>query len=328
MASEKIMQKDLSYIDAVKIVLQKATRPLKVAELWKEIVKEGLDKRLKSVGKTPDRSLHTILLFYTRKVKTPEIFVFSENPRTFWLENRKKDLQTKEKVVEQIQKAEQTLQKKFQFIERDLHPLLVKFIYESEFDAYAKTIYHEQSKSKSQGLNKWLHPDIVGVHFVIDEFKEKEMINLFQHLNQPSYKLYSFELKRSLDSNFKEYYFQAVSNSSWANEGYLVIFDKNIDEERFEELERLNASFGIGLIRLDTNITDCEILLRAKPKELDINTINKLIEENINFREFIKDINNKIKTHGQDLNLKDNFDKVLNDEEFDKYLKDKNITKD
>jgi hypothetical protein len=40
-------------------------------------------------------------------------------------------------------------------------------------------------------------------------------------------KLTSYEIKKEIktDSELKEYYFQAVSNSSWANYGYLVAFE-------------------------------------------------------------------------------------------------------
>ena len=321
--------RNLSYIDATKLVLEKAKFPLKVAEIWKEIVKQRLDERLKSISKTPERSLHTILLFYIRS-KQLDIFVFSENPRTFWLTSRKNELENskKQNIFEQIQKKEeQELQENLKFNERDLHPLLVKFLYESEFNAYAKTIYHEKSKARNQGLNKWLHPDIVGVHFVFDDFNN-EVVSLLKNLNKASYKLYSFEIKKALDSHFKEYYFQAVSNSSWANEGYLVVFDDSIDQDKFEELERLNESFGIGLIKLGANLADFEILLKSKQRELDIKTIDKLITENKDFASFIKNINDKVETHGKGFKIQLNFDEILSDEALEKYLKSKNINKE
>lgn len=42
---------------------------------------------------------------------------------------------------------------------------------------------------------------------------------------------FSFELKLKIDkSNLTECYFQAVSNSSWANFGYLVVGDLDKDK--------------------------------------------------------------------------------------------------
>jgi hypothetical protein len=38
-------------------------------------------------------------------------------------------------------------------------------------------------------------------------------------------------MKKNLNfTNLREYYFQAVSNSSWANEGYIVALDIDEDE--------------------------------------------------------------------------------------------------
>lgn len=58
------------------------------------------------------------------------------------------------------------------FIERDLHPLLVKFLYSNpHFKCYAKTIYHETSTKKTKGYNQWLHPDIVGIYFPFKDYQ-------------------------------------------------------------------------------------------------------------------------------------------------------------
>jgi hypothetical protein len=57
---------------------------------------------------------------------------------------------------------------------------------------------------------------------------------------------YSFELKLKIDkSNITECYFQAVSNSSWANFGYLVVSDLDTDSFFLSNLARLNNGYGI-----------------------------------------------------------------------------------
>lgn len=63
-------------------------------------------------------------------------------------------------------------------------------------------------------------------------------------------------MKKTLNfTNLREYYFQAVSNSSWANEGYIVALDIDEDDSFLAELKRLNNAFGIGVIKLnDENI--------------------------------------------------------------------------
>lgn len=137
-------------------------------------------------------------------------------------------------------------------------------------------------------------------------------------LKQNSYKIFSFELKIGINfSNLKEYYFQAVSNSSWANEGYLVVL-KEIDSEVLSELRRLNQSFGIGVIKLDSeDILNSKILLNAKEKELDIQTIDMLVEKNENFKDFIDDINKQIKV-GVEVKIHAKFDEVKNDDQMQK----------
>ncbi|MDE5925611.1 MAG: HrgA protein, partial [Helicobacter sp.] len=143
-------------------------------------------------------------------------------------------------------------------------------------------------------------------------------------IGQNSYKLFSFELKISLNfSNLKESYFQAVSNSSWANEGYLVVFEE-IDEEVLSELRRLNQSFGIGVIKLECETLDSKILLSSREREIDIQTLNMLLEKNSDFKIFIEDINKQIKA-GFDTEIKAKFDKVFDDEEMQKYIEEKLI---
>ena len=59
-------------------------------------------------------------------------------------------------------------------------------------------------------------------------------------------------MKKTLNfTNLREYYFQAVSNSSWANEGYIVALGIDEDDSFLAELKRLNNAFGIGVIKLN-----------------------------------------------------------------------------
>ena len=102
-----------------------------------------------------------------------------------------------------------------------------------------------------------------------------------------SFNISSYEIKREIKSDYelKKCFFQAVSNSSWANYGYLVAFD--IGDNLKEEMERLSQSFGIGVIELNANPFKSEILYPAKYKDLDFITIDKLCEINLEFKKFI-----------------------------------------
>lgn len=170
------------------------------------------------------------------------------------------------------------------FYERDLHPLLCTFL--NGQGIMAKTIYHEKS-NKQEEHQKWLHPDIVGTQFV--EYNNKVNNSLFKALGRKdSMRFFSYELKKEINNDYdlKKCFFQAVSNSSWANYGYLVAF--NIKETLREELERLNHSFGIGFIELKANPYESQVWFPAKENPLDFSTIEKLCNINDDFEKFIK----------------------------------------
>lgn len=187
--------------------------------------------------------------------------------------------------IEHRDEQESTKSKKTEtYHERDLHPLLCSYL--SYNGIMSKTIFHEKS-TKVEEHQKWVHPDIVGAKF--EERKNKTSNSLFNALSKKdSLKLYSYELKKSIDNDYelKKCFFQAVSNSSWANSGYLVSFD--INEELKEELARLNHSFGIGFILLKANPYESQMWFQAKNKPLDFNTIDKLCNINPDFEKFIK----------------------------------------
>jgi hypothetical protein len=124
-------------------------------------------------------------------------------------------------------------------------------------------------------------------------------------------KIYSFELKREITlSNLREAFFQAVSNSSWANEGYLAAAYIDPNEELMSELNRLSTSFGIGIIRLDVEDPDSsQVLIPARYREtLDWDTANKIADANPEFREFLRSIQNAMAIHKVD---KGEYDAVM-----------------
>ena len=100
--------------------------------------------------------------------------------------------------------------------------------------------------------------------------------------------LWSFEVKIKINlSNVREYFFQTVSNSSWANFSYLVA--QTIDEKAMDELRILCSGHNIGLIQLDCeNPSESQILIPAsEKKELDWDMIDRIAKENPDFKEFI-----------------------------------------
>ena len=131
---------------------------------------------------------------------------------------------------------------------------------------------------------------MVGFYIPLDDWNAN-LIEFNRLSDNNVLKLFSFEIKKTLNkSNYRESYFQAVSNSSWANEGYLVCAEVIQDDDLLAELERLTASFGIGIIQLDLKDIDSSIVLfpaRIKTN-LDWETMNKLCEQNTDFENLSK----------------------------------------
>lgn len=100
----------------------------------------------------------------------------------------------------------------------------------------------------------------------------------------------------------------------------------NIDDEVLNELRRLNQSFGIGVIKLEYEISNSKILLPAKEREVDIPTLNMLVEQSPeDFKPFMRNINEQIEK-GLDTAIEmKGFDPVLDDEAMRKYIEDKGI---
>jgi hypothetical protein len=168
--------------------------------------------------------------------------------------------------------------------ERDLHKLLSSYL--KNTDTYSKTIFHEQSNGKDNN-QIWTHPDMIGIKFL--NLQTKASQNFLKSINRvDTFKLTSYELKREInsDSELKKAFFQAVSNSSWANYGYLVAFE--FSDSLNEEMARLNQSFGIGIIELNANPYQSKVLYPSIFRDLDFKTIDKLCKMNKEFEKFIE----------------------------------------
>ncbi|RKV39395.1 HTH domain-containing protein [Helicobacter pylori] len=317
----------MTYIELGKKVLEQAGKPLSVKEIFEKACEMGLDKECND-GKILSHSLGSQLGEHNIKEEDKQFYVARKEGKTFfyWLKSRKREFPPQETPDSKEEDDEQSECSDTAKKEKDLHPLLVKFLSEDpNFKLLCKTICHEPCKKGKGGQNKWNYPDIVGVYFPYNKYKQ-ETLRFLHHTGQERHKLFSFELKKELSfSNLKASYFQAVSNSSWANEGYLVVF--NIDDEVLNELRRLNQSFGIGVIKLESEISNSKILLPAKEKEIDIPTLNMLIEQSPkNFEPFMKKINKQIEK-GLDtaVDMENFFDEVLDDEAMQKHIEKKGI---
>ena len=148
--------------------------------------------------------------------------------------------------------------------EYDLYPILIEYLKQSGL--IAKRIDERKgSKKNESGSNKWLYPDIVAVENLTKDWNNTTK-ECAKDYSIKKTKLYSYEVKKILNrSNIREAYFQAVSNSTWANFGYLVATE--INDNATKELEILNSLYGIGVIILKENIAESYIQLQAKERE-------------------------------------------------------------
>lgn len=101
-----------------------------------------------------------------------------------------------------------------------------------------------------------------------------------------------------------------------------MVFEK-IGDKVLGELRRLNQSFGIGVIKLESEISNSKILLPAKEREIDIPTLNMLIEQSPKgFKPFTENINTQL-GKGLDTAIEmKGFDPVLDDEAMRKYIEE------
>ncbi|WP_286861099.1 MULTISPECIES: hypothetical protein [unclassified Proteiniphilum] len=235
------------------------------------------------------------------------------------------DILSGEKVISEREKMKARIHKTYE--ERSLHKLLSSFLKNTE--TYSKTIFHEHSNGKDNN-QIWTHPDMVGVKFL--NLQTKASQNLLKSINRvDTFKLSAYELKKEInsDSELKKAYFQAVSNSSWSNYGYLVAFE--FSDNLYDEMERLNQSFGIGIIELDANPYQSKILFPAKYRDLDFKTIDKLCNMNKEFEKFVVQIEKLLSASdkyvsGAEKELDEFCDKYFsNDAEIEDYCSTMNI---
>ncbi|MCC7430194.1 hypothetical protein IT568_05060 [bacterium] len=298
----------MTFLELAEKILSEKKIPLTTNEIWDLATEKGYEKQLNSIGKTPWATLSAQIYVNTRD--NPKSF-FSQTdtrPKKFYLKFQTNQIDFSE--LETTKKTTQTKKKQFDYFEKDLHPFLTYYAH-YHLHCYTKTINHSQSTKKEFG--EWVHPDVVGCYFPLEDWKQ-EVFELSTAVGNISIRLFSFELKRELNfGNLRESFFQTVSNSSWANESFLVAVEISEEQDFRDELSRLSISFGIGVIKL--NIEDphsSEIIFSAKFRaDLDWETINKLTM-NSDFKEFLTTV--KIDLTSKKIHKKE-YDRVYDLEE-------------
>ncbi|EJB41128.1 putative HrgA like protein [Helicobacter pylori Hp A-4] len=299
-------------VEIVQSVLE-ITGPISPTEVYdkaKELFEKGeITNMFDYGGNTPDRSVSAFIYTALNKGEELPFLKAQEKPVLIALKGVAKE------PVLNIEKISAPSVKIMH--ERDLHPFLTYMAINNEnLKCYTKTIFHEESVKSPKGTDRWLYPDMVGVRFLHAELSNENLIAFSKKFDTLPVKLVSFELKKEISvNNCRECYFQAISNSSWANEGYLV--GRHIDTHNpqlMDLLKRLHASFGIGVIDLRVDEDKSAILLNAKYKEkIDYTVALELSEKNPKFSGFLK----SVVDYDPDFpnRYKDEFDEVKKKEE-------------
>lgn len=315
----------MTFKDAILKSLEDLDKPSTYMEVYNHILKKSY--RDFGVAKTPSDTVSAILGGFIRDEDTRIKRIKQGNGYLYYLAKYEPKYGTELWGNNSGDTAE--ARKKSTYEERSLHKLLSSYLKNST-EIYSKTIFHEKSTFDKDNNQIWTHPDMVGIGL---SRMQSPVSQKFLKAVSPvgSFKLNSYELKREInsDSELKKAYFQAVSNSSWANYGYLVALE--FSDNLMEEIARLNQSFGIGIIELDAYPYKSKVLFPAKYKDLDFKTIDKLCQMNVQFEKFIEQVEKLMIAEDRfykstERELEDFCDKCFeNDKEIKDYCKEKHI---
>ncbi len=303
-------------IKIMQSVLEIIKEPIKVTEVYdkaKELFEKGeIESMFDYGGNTPDQSVSAAIYTALNKGEDLPFLKVQEKPVLIALKSASKE----PVLIAQKSSVPSAPGVKIAH-ERNLHPFLTYMAFFNEnLKCYTKTIFHEGSLKSPKGIDRWLYPDMVGVRFLHAELSNENLIAFSKKFDTLPVKLVSFELKKEISvNNCRECYFQAISNSSWANEGYLVGHHiATHDPKLMDLLKRLHASFGIGVIDLRTDEDKSAILLNAKYKEkIDYTVALELSEKNEEFSGFLKSV---VDYDPKNQNrYKDEFDEIKKKEE-------------
>lgn len=302
----------MTFIEMAKKTLDKVGLPLSAQEIWDKAWEYGIAQKLGTQGKTPAQSIGARIYTSLRDDPKTPFCIASKRPTRFglkvWngtvLENSVPD-KPKPKV---------------HFSEKDLHPLLAYYA-SNNLNVLTKTIDDKKGKNKGKGFAEWMNPDMVGLDMTTIRTIDNQVRDFSFNIQQSNTEIYSFELKREISfSTLRRYYFQAVSNSRWANKGYLVAAEIQTEDKEFmDELSRLSEAYGIGVLHLSIeDPNDSTILYESKRNPvIDWRFVDFLYDNNSDFKEFIVSSSHILQTGTEYM---EKFDTVLKDDELEQYL--------
>lgn len=173
--------------------------------------------------------------------------------------------------------------------EKDLYPILSEYLHTTLAVNSKRIDEGKSSNNHGSNGNKWLHPDLVGLENLSDDWSD-EVKGCVKNISDKTALLWSFEVKKHINrSNVREVFFQTVSNSSWANYSYLVASSIDSNTATTKELQMLCALHSVGVILLNTeNPSESQIMIPAKERPgIDWDSVDRLVKENRDFKKYI-----------------------------------------
>lgn len=193
-------------------------------------------------------------------------------------------------------------------LEKDLYPLLGQWLAD-QFSLLSMRIDDKKSSKKNgTGGNKWLHPDVVAMERK-GPYGSTQVQSLVGKSVSDKVKLWSFEVKNHLSTVAlaRDAIFQCFSDSSWANLAYLAA--ANISDKAMSELRMLCNSYGVGLIRINPDSKNCEIVVQAKEKrDIEWKVVDRIVAINDDFGKYLEQVRLYVNAVNEDEYVADNFD--------------------
>lgn len=181
--------------------------------------------------------------------------------------------------------------------ERSLYAPLQAYLAESHGIVSKRIRESTSSNRRGRYGNLWLHPDVVGM--MTPGLHWEDLIRQCSSaMPIRKAKLVSVEVKLALTaSTVRESFFQAASNSLWANRAYLAATEVR-GEDTLEELTVLCSLHGVGYIAIDPdNLSESRILIPARERdEVDWASANRIAKENADFRTYLQQVLNYLQT--------------------------------
>lgn len=240
----------------------------------------------------------------TAAKRDPKIRATETRPRKFYYSSKSEEAEIQENEVTNKKNSTQS-HKNNKLSEHDLYPLLGEYIHD-ELQCMSMRI-NEAKSSNSHGPkgNEWLFPDVVGMIDLSDGW-HPELLDLADSLSTKKVRLCSFEVKLAINrSNVRKVVFQTISNSSWANQSYLVA--ASLDSKAADELRMLCIAHGVGFILLDSEEPlESQVLIPAKFNDkVNYDSLNRLVTENKDAQEYLELVTTFLKTKKLRTNLWD-----------------------